>query len=64
MVPCYTINKLRDKRLTYYHINKSIKRKEVIIMSKTTNTTTNIKDVIREIKEYQVMQDELKKANQ
>ena len=30
-------------------------------MSKTTNTTTNIKDVIREIKEYQAMQDELKK---
>lgn len=30
-------------------------------MKKTTNTTTNIKDVIREIKEYQVMQDELKK---
>lgn len=29
-------------------------------MSKTTNTT-NIKDVIREIKEYQAMQDELKK---
>lgn len=30
-------------------------------MSKTTNTTTNIKDVIKEIKEYQAMQDELKK---
>lgn len=31
-------------------------------MKKTTNTTTtNIKDVIREIKEYQAMQDELKK---
>ena len=30
-------------------------------MAKTTNTTTNIKDVIREIKEYQAMQDELKK---
>lgn len=30
-------------------------------MTKTTNTTTNIKDVIREIKEYQAMQDELKK---
>lgn len=30
-------------------------------MSKTTNKTTNIKDVIREIKEYQAMQDELKK---
>lgn len=30
-------------------------------MSKTTNTITNIKDVIREIKEYQAMQDELKK---
>lgn len=30
-------------------------------MTKTTNTTTNIKDVIREIKEYQEMQDELKK---
>lgn len=29
-------------------------------MKKTTNTT-NIKDVIREIKEYQEMQDELKK---
>lgn len=29
-------------------------------MSKTTNTT-NIKDVIKEIKEYQAMQDELKK---
>lgn len=29
-------------------------------MTKTTNTT-NIKDVIREIKEYQAMQDELKK---
>lgn len=29
--------------------------------TKTTNTTTNIKDVIREIKEYQAMQDELKK---
>lgn len=29
-------------------------------MSKTTNTTTNIKDVIKEIKEYQAMQDELK----
>lgn len=29
-------------------------------MSKTTNTT-NIKDVIEEIKEYQAMQDELKK---
>lgn len=29
-------------------------------MSKTTNTT-NIKDVIKEIKEYQSMQDELKK---
>lgn len=28
-------------------------------MSKTTNTT-NIKDVIKEIKEYQAMQDELK----
>lgn len=27
----------------------------------TTNKTTNIKDVIREIKEYQAMQDELKK---
>ena len=59
MVPCYTINKLRDNNLTYYH-NKPIKRKEVIIMAKTTNTTTNIKDVIREIKEYQAMQDELK----
>lgn len=32
-------------------------------MSKTTNTT-NIKDVIKEIKEYQAMQDELKKTNQ
>lgn len=30
-------------------------------MSKTTNKTTNIKDVIKEIKEYQEMQDELKK---
>lgn len=30
-------------------------------MKKTTNTTTNIKDAIREIKEYQAMQDELKK---
>lgn len=30
-------------------------------MSKTTNTTTNIKDVIKEIKEYKAMQDELKK---
>lgn len=30
-------------------------------MSKTTNTTTNIKDVIKEIKEYQAMQDELNK---
>lgn len=30
-------------------------------MSKTTNTTTNIKDVIKEIKEYQAMQNELKK---
>lgn len=30
-------------------------------MTKTTNKTTNIKDVIREIKEYQAMQDELKK---
>lgn len=30
-------------------------------MSKITNTTTNIKDVIKEIKEYQAMQDELKK---
>lgn len=30
-------------------------------MSKTTNTTTNIKDVIKEIKEYQAIQDELKK---
>lgn len=30
-------------------------------MSETTNKTTNIKDVIREIKEYQTMQDELKK---
>ena len=30
-------------------------------MSKTTNTTTNIKDVIKETKEYQAMQDELKK---
>ena len=30
-------------------------------MSKTTNTPTNIKDVIKEIKEYQAMQDELKK---
>lgn len=30
-------------------------------MAKITNTTTNIKDVIREIKEYQAMQDELKK---
>lgn len=30
-------------------------------MAKTTNTTTNIKDVIKEIKEYQAMQDELKK---
>ena len=30
-------------------------------MSKTTNTTTNIKDVIKEIKEYQAMQDEIKK---
>lgn len=30
-------------------------------MSKTTNTTTNIKDVIKEIKKYQAMQDELKK---
>lgn len=29
-------------------------------MTKTTNTT-NIKDVIKEIKEYQAMQDELKK---
>lgn len=29
-------------------------------MTPTTNTT-NIKDVIREIKEYQAMQDELKK---
>lgn len=29
-------------------------------MRKTTNTT-NIKDVIKEIKEYQAMQDELKK---
>lgn len=29
-------------------------------MSKTTNTT-NIKDVIKEIKEHQAMQDELKK---
>ena len=27
----------------------------------TTNKTTNIKDVIKEIKEYQAMQDELKK---
>jgi predicted phage-related endonuclease len=30
-------------------------------MAKTTNKTTNIKDVIKEIKEYQAMQDELKK---
>lgn len=30
-------------------------------MTKTTNKTTNIKDVIKEIKEYQAMQDELKK---
>ena len=61
MTPCYTINKLRDnKYLTYYHINKPIKRKEVIIMT-TTNKTTNIKEVIKEIKEYQAMQEELKK---
>lgn len=30
-------------------------------MTTTTNKTTNIKDVIKEIKEYQAMQDELKK---
>lgn len=30
-------------------------------MTTTNKTTTNIKDVIREIKEYQAMQDELKK---
>lgn len=61
MVPCYTINKLRDnKNLTYYHNKQTNKRKEVIIMTKTTNTA-NIKDVIKEIKEYQAMQDELKK---
>ena len=30
-------------------------------MSKTTNTTTNIKDVIKEIKEYHAIQDELTK---
>mgnify|MGYP000033312535 CR=1 FL=1 len=61
MVPCYTINKLRDNNLTYYHTNKQTKRKEVIIMITTTNKTTNIKEVIKEIKEYQSMQDELKK---
>ena len=61
MVPCYTINKLRDnKNLTYYHNKQTNKRKEVIIMTKTTNTA-NIKDVIKESKEYQAMQDELKK---
>ena len=30
-------------------------------MTTTTNKTTNIKEVIKEIKEYQAMQDELKK---